>query len=183
MLATASDSWMFDMFALAEATRGHPLSTLGYFLCECESAQSAHCTSKQIARHRGAMGLYKFKCGAGDGKDLERLATRGQRQGFCVELHAHAPLMFVWDVCEWLGKRCLLLIRGCAKCKIMFPAVAHETRLVSTLRLSPTMLARFLRNIEAGYKPHPYHNATHAADVLQALHSECQRPTRCAVLL
>ena len=29
---------------------------------------------------------------------------------------------------------------------------------------------RYLRHIEAGYCGNPYHNATHAADVLQSLH-------------
>jgi hypothetical protein len=28
---------------------------------------------------------------------------------------------------------------------------------------------RFLRRLEEGYRPNPYHNATHAADVLQSL--------------
>jgi hypothetical protein len=51
-------------------------------------------------------------------------------------------------------------------------AVAHETRLITHLRLPPTQVARYLRHIESGYKDNPYHNATHAADVLQTLHSE-----------
>ncbi|KAG2490631.1 hypothetical protein HYH03_011022 [Edaphochlamys debaryana] len=36
--------------------------------------------------------------------------------------------------------------------------------------LSPLKLARLLRAVEAGYLDNPYHNATHAADVLQTLH-------------
>lgn len=32
LLAAASTSWTFDSFALADATRGHPLSTLAYYL-------------------------------------------------------------------------------------------------------------------------------------------------------
>lgn len=32
MLAAAGASWTFDPFALADATRGHPLSTLAYYL-------------------------------------------------------------------------------------------------------------------------------------------------------
>ncbi|KAF5833632.1 hypothetical protein DUNSADRAFT_10011 [Dunaliella salina] len=47
----------------------------------------------------------------------------------------------------------------------------HKTGLISGFSLHPTKLARFLRCIEAGYSPHtPYHNATHAADVVQTLH-------------
>eukprot|EP00967_Tisochrysis_lutea_P005991 scaffold7068_cov22-Tisochrysis_lutea.AAC.1 len=44
----------------------------------------------------------------------------------------------------------------------------HKNKLISTFDLPPVKLARFLRSIEAGYTTHnPYHNATHAADVLQ----------------
>jgi hypothetical protein len=47
----------------------------------------------------------------------------------------------------------------------------QRTGLVSEFNLDPTLLARWLRNIECGYLAgNPYHNATHAADVLQTLH-------------
>ncbi|EFJ44492.1 3'5'-cyclic nucleotide phosphodiesterase, partial [Volvox carteri f. nagariensis] len=42
--------------------------------------------------------------------------------------------------------------------------------LIERLNLRPAALARLLRHIEAGYNDNPYHNATHAADVLQTLH-------------
>ncbi|KAG2485173.1 hypothetical protein HYH03_016063 [Edaphochlamys debaryana] len=42
--------------------------------------------------------------------------------------------------------------------------------LIPRLKLKPAVLARLLRHIEAGYVDNPYHNATHAADVLQTLH-------------
>ncbi|KAI8469134.1 MAG: hypothetical protein J3K34DRAFT_386003 [Monoraphidium minutum] len=77
-LLAASGDWQFDAFALAEATQGHPLSTLAFYMF--------------------------------------------QREG-----------------------------------------------LVSTFGISPVMLARFLRRMEEGYRTNPYHNATHAADVLQSL--------------
>lgn len=51
-------------------------------------------------------------------------------------------------------------------------AVAKETRLLTTWKLSPTNTARYLRMIECGYKSNPYHNAIHAADVLQTMHGE-----------
>ena len=41
---------------------------------------------------------------------------------------------------------------------------------VARLRLNERRLARFLLTIESGYLPNPYHNATHAADVLQSAH-------------
>lgn len=78
VLATAHE-WQWDAFALAEATSGHPLSTLAYFLFS--------------------------------------------KQG-----------------------------------------------LIEHYQLKPVALARFLRRIEAGYRDNPYHNATHAADVLQTMH-------------
>jgi hypothetical protein len=77
-LQSAND-WQFDAFALSEATNGHPLSTLAYFLFS--------------------------------------------KQG-----------------------------------------------LVDHYQLRPTALARFLRRIESGYRTNPYHNATHASDVLQTMH-------------
>jgi len=47
----------------------------------------------------------------------------------------------------------------------------HKNNLISSFGLHTVKLARFLRSIEAGYCPRiPYHNATHAADVLQTLH-------------
>ncbi|GLI61127.1 hypothetical protein VaNZ11_003402 [Volvox africanus] len=46
----------------------------------------------------------------------------------------------------------------------------HRAGLITNLKLKPAVLARLLRHIEAGYNDNPYHNATHAADVLQTLH-------------
>ncbi|GIL58431.1 hypothetical protein Vafri_13570 [Volvox africanus] len=46
----------------------------------------------------------------------------------------------------------------------------HRAGLIEKLNLKPSALARLLRHIEAGYNDNPYHNATHAADVLQTLH-------------
>jgi hypothetical protein len=77
-LALANE-WQFDAFALAEASGGHPLSTLAYYL----------------------------------------FAKQGLLEHFS---------------------------------------------------LKPAALARFLRRMEAGYRGNPYHNAVHAADVLQTLH-------------
>lgn len=49
-----------------------------------------------------------------------------------------------------------------------------KTGLLSSLpSLHAVKLARFLRRIEAGYGTNPFHNATHAADVLQV--SPCSR--------
>ncbi|EFJ48257.1 3'5'-cyclic nucleotide phosphodiesterase [Volvox carteri f. nagariensis] len=42
--------------------------------------------------------------------------------------------------------------------------------LIAHFSLNPVKVARLLRHIEAGYNDNPYHNATHAADVLQTLH-------------
>ncbi len=85
LLAQAADSWSFDTYALEEATDGHPLSVLAFWL---------------------------------------------------------------------------LSTSGCTK----------------DCNVSPTTLARFLRRAEAGYSPsNPYHNARHAADVLQTLHMVMHR--------
>ncbi|PNW75037.1 hypothetical protein CHLRE_12g499250v5 [Chlamydomonas reinhardtii] len=46
----------------------------------------------------------------------------------------------------------------------------HREGLISQFRIKPTKLARLLRSIEAGYADNPYHNSTHAADVLQTFH-------------
>ena len=43
-----------------------------------------------------------------------------------------------------------------------------RTDLIRTFKLEETKLARFLWRIEEGYPNNPYHNRTHAADVLQS---------------
>ncbi|GAX83012.1 hypothetical protein CEUSTIGMA_g10439.t1 [Chlamydomonas eustigma] len=43
--------------------------------------------------------------------------------------------------------------------------------LIKTLELNARKLARLCLAIEEGYNPNPYHNKTHAADVLQAMHT------------
>lgn len=45
----------------------------------------------------------------------------------------------------------------------------HRHDLISHFKINPVLLARFLRRMEEGYKMNPYHNSTHAADVLQTL--------------
>eukprot|EP00741_Cyanophora_paradoxa_P018983 tig00021108_g18326.t1 len=42
--------------------------------------------------------------------------------------------------------------------------------LVERLKLSPTRLSTFLAKLEQRYMENPYHNGTHAADVLQSMH-------------
>ncbi|GFH30211.1 phosphodiesterase, partial [Haematococcus lacustris] len=46
----------------------------------------------------------------------------------------------------------------------------QKTGLVSTMRLDPAKLVRWLCHIEAGYCANAYHNRSHAADVVQTLH-------------
>ncbi|KAJ9511901.1 hypothetical protein QJQ45_004504 [Haematococcus lacustris] len=46
----------------------------------------------------------------------------------------------------------------------------HQAGLINHFRMKPTHLARFLRAVEDGYINNPYHNKTHAADVLQTFH-------------
>ncbi|GLI63025.1 hypothetical protein VaNZ11_005885, partial [Volvox africanus] len=46
----------------------------------------------------------------------------------------------------------------------------HREGLISQFRIQPTKLAKLLRTLESGYPSNPYHNSTHAADVLQTLH-------------
>ncbi|KAG2451651.1 hypothetical protein HYH02_003431 [Chlamydomonas schloesseri] len=48
--------------------------------------------------------------------------------------------------------------------------VIQRAGLISRFKLNPVVLARFLRCVESGYVNTPYHNSTHAADVLQMLH-------------
>ncbi|GLC67880.1 hypothetical protein PLESTF_000618600 [Pleodorina starrii] len=43
--------------------------------------------------------------------------------------------------------------------------------LMTRFHIKPVVLARLLRRLEAGYLDNPYHNAVHAADVLQTLHA------------
>ncbi|KAI9361588.1 hypothetical protein DFJ73DRAFT_789099 [Zopfochytrium polystomum] len=49
-------------------------------------------------------------------------------------------------------------------------AVIERHNLMPLFSLEPDVIKKFLRTIESGYKPVPYHNSTHAADVLHALH-------------
>eukprot|EP01010_Urceolus_cornutus_P001266 NODE_179_length_2098_cov_281.555393_g142_i0.p1 GENE.NODE_179_length_2098_cov_281.555393_g142_i0~~NODE_179_length_2098_cov_281.555393_g142_i0.p1 ORF type:complete len:619 (+),score=135.79 NODE_179_length_2098_cov_281.555393_g142_i0:58-1914(+) len=46
----------------------------------------------------------------------------------------------------------------------------HKYGLVKHFGLDETVLVNFLQAVESGYHPNPYHNATHAADVLQVTH-------------
>jgi hypothetical protein len=46
----------------------------------------------------------------------------------------------------------------------------EKTGLMAGLKLPPARVARFLRVVEANYFGNPYHNKTHAADVVQTMH-------------
>lgn len=48
----------------------------------------------------------------------------------------------------------------------------HKYDLINKYKISPEILANFLKKIENGYKLHnnPYHNNLHGADVLQTFH-------------
>ncbi|GIL46284.1 hypothetical protein Vafri_3299 [Volvox africanus] len=46
----------------------------------------------------------------------------------------------------------------------------QKAGLIKAFQIKPVTLARVLRQVEAGYLDNPYHNAVHAADVLQTLH-------------
>ncbi|GIL62517.1 hypothetical protein Vafri_16725 [Volvox africanus] len=46
----------------------------------------------------------------------------------------------------------------------------HQADLMRKFDIKPQLLARFMRRVEEGYRPNPYHSKTHAADVLQTLH-------------
>ena len=67
-------------------------------------------------------------------------------------------------------------------------AIFHRRHFFTYFDIDPDAFRRFLLVIEANYQPNPYHNATHAADVLQtnhymllqALHSKVR--DRCHVL-
>ncbi len=51
----------------------------------------------------------------------------------------------------------------------------HSNGLLEAHKIPPVKAARLMRAIEAGYQPNPYHNKTHAADVLQTMHVILQR--------
>jgi hypothetical protein len=46
----------------------------------------------------------------------------------------------------------------------------HTTGLLEAHKIRGIKAARLMRTIESGYQPNPYHNKTHAADVLQTMH-------------
>lgn len=48
-------------------------------------------------------------------------------------------------------------------------ALIQRYALIEKLALPPVKLASFLRAVESAYRPNPYHNSTHAADVVQSL--------------
>ncbi|GAX80277.1 hypothetical protein CEUSTIGMA_g7715.t1 [Chlamydomonas eustigma] len=49
--------------------------------------------------------------------------------------------------------------------------VSVDTDIAKDLKLNLNLFSSFLDKIEQLYNPHPYHNKTHAADVLQMLHT------------
>ncbi|GIM01922.1 hypothetical protein Vretimale_6637 [Volvox reticuliferus] len=63
----------------------------------------------------------------------------------------------------------LMVVKGHALSCLSF-YLLHREGLISQFRIQPTKLARLLRALESGYPSNPYHNSTHAADVLQTLH-------------
>jgi hypothetical protein len=82
-------------------------------------------------------------------------------QSFCSSMPAYvAPLN---------RHHCALLT--CAPHLVVAPVTPHRNDVITNFNLPPVPLARFLRRMEEGYKANPYHNATHAADVLQTLNA------------
>ncbi len=51
----------------------------------------------------------------------------------------------------------------------------HTTGLLSSLKIPPHRAARLLSAMESAYQEQPYHNKTHAADVMQTMHVLLQR--------
>lgn len=49
-------------------------------------------------------------------------------------------------------------------------ALFHKYGLCHHFNLDDEVLVRFLTGVHAGYHPNPFHNATHAADVVQCMH-------------
>eukprot|EP00906_Rhabdomonas_costata_P026950 RCo038360 len=49
-------------------------------------------------------------------------------------------------------------------------ALLHKHGLVKQFNIDEKILVNFLTALESGYHPNPYHNAVHAADVLQIMH-------------
>lgn len=75
------------------------------------------------------------------------------------------------------------LTHGHALSVLSFYILTVDTPIASTLSLDIKKLANFLSRVEISYNDNPYHNATHAADVLQMYNTLCSKvfAPRCVV--
>lgn len=98
-----------------------------------------------------------------------RLHTHRDLHGHCIVLQVQRDLaaaqQWQWDAFQLADSS-----QGHALSTLGY-YLFHQEGLIQHFHIKPVKLARFLRRIEEGYRDvNPYHNATHAADVLQSMH-------------
>ena len=137
MLLAGSGEWQYDTWALAEASGGHALSVMGFYLMQRE----------------GLVAAFRIQP-----VKLARCVHACVRA--CVQACERARMC---GIALWLARALTGAEVGYSVCR----RLVHNCFPVCSCACAAR---RLLRALEDGYPAdNPYHNATHAADVLRTL--------------
>eukprot|EP01135_Chromosphaera_perkinsii_P002662 Nk52_evm30s226 gene=Nk52_evmTU30s226 len=116
--------------------------------------------------------------GVGKRKRATRSATLSQQVYLSKELHRWLLKCNEWDFNVFALHE---LTHGRALSTLAMH-LFEEKGLIDRFNLDMLSLRKYFRTVEEGYRRNPYHNATHAADVLQCVSYFISQPTLSSIL-